>query len=94
MADGPRGRFLLDGFRKPGAPLAVTISEKGKGYKITHIGSGCALWPNTWTKAQAIGLCEGLLSIDGWDREFEIVINDELLRAKAERMVLNATRNQ
>lgn len=87
---GPDRKKTIDssGFRRGNAPLAVTpATEAPGGFKITHVDSGAALWPNEWSERNAKIICDALLDLEGWDRPLRVVINDEVLRAKAERIV-------
>lgn len=58
-----------------------------RGYVITHVQSGRAVWPNVFPLDEAKRVVAVLITLDGWDRVFSVVVADAELRARAEAML-------
>jgi hypothetical protein len=85
---GASGRWPVQGYvAHEGAPLAVTPSSNGGGWKITHTPSGRALWPNELTLVRCQLACAALLELNGWDRVWDQITADEVFRQQAETIM-------
>lgn len=58
-----------------------------RGYVITHVQSGRAVWPNVFPLDDAKRIVAALIALDGWDRPYVVCVEDAELRARAEAIV-------